>query len=512
MQGDAHHETDQAEAIAFCENGAGIGAEADRTDTHGAIIFLIGDRALKMKRAVQYDYMDLSTLEKRKALLEREFELNSKTAPSIYRGVIPLTREADDKLALDGDGDAVEWVLSMWRFPPEAELTHIASNDGIDDTLAQDLGEAIVRYHGDAPVKDADGVTLITEILDELDRVFGAMENEFQDNALRFVRQGRAMLSDRAGVMRARSRAGFVRRCHGDLHLRNIVLLEGVLTPFDALEFDERLGTCDTLYDFAFLLMDLLHRGFAHPANMVLNTYLNGVSDHMEDAGLDILPLFLGIRAAIRAMVSIQTSEFSSSSEKMLTDARDYLQEALDYLDPPAPVLVAIGGLSGSGKTTIARAIAHRIGAFPGAIHIRSDVVRKKIMKVDPLEPLDSEGYAPPITAQTYESIRQQATQVLAQGHAAILDAVHDNAESRAAARDVAQEAGCEFIGIWLETPTDVRSNRVTGRGPDASDADPWVVKQQERIDPGPLDWQQIDADRPLATVISDIAARLPKR
>ena len=121
MQGDAHHETDQAEAIVFCENGAGIGAEADRTDTHGAIIFLIDDRALKMKRAVQYDYMDLSTLEKRKALLEREFELNSKTAPSIYRGVIPLTREADDKLALDGDGDAVEWVLSMWRFPPEAD-------------------------------------------------------------------------------------------------------------------------------------------------------------------------------------------------------------------------------------------------------------------------------------------------------------------------------------------------------------------------------------------------------
>ena len=125
---------------------------------------------------------------------------------------------------------------------------------------------------------------------------------------------------------------------------------------------------------------------------------------------------------------------------------------------------------------------------------------------------MDSEGYAPPITAQTYEAIRQQATQVLAQGHAAILDAVHDNAESRAAARDVAQEAGCEFIGIWLETPTDVRSNRVTGRGPDASDADPWVVKQQERIDPGPLDLQQIDTDRPLATVISDIAARLPKR
>lgn len=512
MQGKAQNETDQAEAIEFLGNGANLGVAADRIDTHGAVIFLIDDRALKMKRAVEYDYMDLSTLEKRKALLKRELELNQKTAPSIYRDVIPVTRDTGGTLALDGEGEAVEWVLSMQRFPPEAELTHIASELGIDDTLARDLGTAIMRYHHDAPVKDADGVTLITEILDELDRVFGAMENEFQDEALRFIRQGRAMLSDRAGVLRARSRDGFVRRCHGDLHLRNIVMLKGVPTPFDALEFDERLGTCDTLYDLAFLLMDLLHRDFTHPANMVLNTYLTGMSHRMDDAGLDVLPLFLAVRAAIRAMVSIQTSEVSVNADEMLTAARDYLQDALAYLHPPAPVLVAIGGLSGSGKTTIARAIAHRFGASPGAIHIRSDVARKKIMNVDPLEPLGPEGYAPQVSAQTYEAIRHQAACVLEQGHAAILDAVHDNADDRAAARHVAQTAGCEFVGLWLETPSDIRSDRVTGRGADASDADAEIVRQQEQINPGPLDWQRIDTARALETVISDIASRLSNR
>lgn len=203
----------------------------------------------------------------------------------------------------------------MRRFPPVAELTHIASNDGIVGMLARDMGAAIVRYHRDAPAKDAEGVKLIAEILDELERVFGAMENEFKDDALRFVRQSRTALSDRAEVLRARSRDGLVRRGHGDLHLRNIVMIKGVPTPFGALEFDEQLGTCDTLYDLAFLLMDLLHRGFAHPANVVLNTYLNGMSDRLNDAGLDILPLLMGLRAAIRAMVSIQTSEVSSNEE-----------------------------------------------------------------------------------------------------------------------------------------------------------------------------------------------------
>lgn len=502
-----HHENDQAEVIAFLGSGAGIGPSADRTDTHGAIIFLIGDMAFKIKRAVEYDYMDLSTLEKRHKLLERELELNQRAAPSIYRGVIPVTRQGDGTLALDGDGEAVEWVLSMHRFAPEAELTHIARAQGIDNSLAHDLGDSIARYHHSAPVKDADGATLIEEILDELERVFETMKDDFQDDARRFVERARARASERGETLSARSRDGFVRRCHGDLHLRNIIMLNGVPTPFDALEFDERLGTCDTLYDLAFLLMDLLHRDFDHPASVVLNSYLTEASVDMSRAGLNVLPLFLSIRAAIRAMVSIQTS--TVSSDGMLRDAHAYLQEALTYLDPPAPTLVAIGGLSGSGKTTIARALAHRIGAAPGAILARSDVARKNIMGLDPLKHLGPEGYDPEVSAQTYEAIRGQAAGVLEQGHGAILDAVHAKPEERAAARQVAEAAGCRFLGFWLETPTATRAERVSGRGQDASDADADVVNRQAQSDPGPIDWHRIDTDRPVTTITSDIASVL---
>jgi predicted kinase len=170
---------------------------------------------------------------------------------------------------------------------------------------------------------------------------------------------------------------------------------------------------------------------------------------------------------------------------------------------------VAIGGLSGSGKTTIARAIAHYIGAAPGAIHVRSDVTRKKMMDLDPLEHLGSEGYDPEVSERTYEAIRCQATAVLEQGHAAILDAVHDTTEARRAARQVAEVAGRCFVGLWLEAPTATRVERVSGRGPDASDADTDFVRRQARNDPGPIDWHRINTDRPVKLVVSEIASVL---
>lgn len=502
-------ETGQAEAVAFLGDGAGLGHPAERIDTHGAIVFLIGDRALKMKRAVTYDYMDLSTVEKRRTLLEREFALNRRAAPSIYRAVIPVTREPDGPLALDGEGEAVEWLLSMRRFPPEAELTHVARAHGISDALAQDLGRAVARYHRDAPVKDADGATLLGEVLDELERVFAGMAGDI--DAQDIIRQGRAMLSARAKTLRARTGAGLIRRCHGDLHLRNIVLLDGVPTPFDALEFDERLATCDTLYDLAFLLMDLLHRGFAHPANMVLNTYMGEMPHDMADAGLDILPLCLALRASIRAMVALQTADVATGADDEGEEASAYLTEARAYLSPPPPVLLAIGGFSGSGKTTIARAIAHQIGPSPGAIHLRSDVTRKRLMGVEPQAPLGSEGYTSDISAQTYRAIRQQAAQILSQSHAALLDAVHSDADDRAAAARIAEDASCRFVGIWLETPLATRRSRVAGRGPDASDADTQVVEQQEQADPGPVGWHRIDAGRSIDAITAEIAALLTK-
>lgn len=502
---------DQSVAIAFLEGGAGRDAKVQRIDTHGAMIFLIGPEALKIKRAVKYDYMDLSTVEKRRALLEREYELNRDAAPSIYRGVLPLVRKADGTVGLGGAGEVLEWVLTMHRFPKEAELTHIAKHDCIGDDLAARLGTAIARYHDAAPVRRLDAHTLIAGILDELDRVFATMQRALGRDAARFLDASRKTLSHRAENLGQRSLQGHVRRCHGDLHLRNIVMIGGDPTPFDALEFDERLGTCDTLYDLAFLLMDLDHLGMAHAANLVLNAYLTHATPDLSQTGLSLLPLYLSIRAAIRAMVDVQTAALSDAGKELEADAQAYLAQALAYLAPPPPGLVAIGGLSGTGKTTIARAVAHRIGASPGAIHIRSDVVRKTLLHRDPLEHLGPDGYTSAITERTYGAIRDQAELILREGQAAILDAVHSNPDTRAAAQALATAAGCGFVGIWLDSPTRTRQNRVASRGPDASDADEAVVQAQDGADPGDITWHRVDADRPVEKVVESISETLAK-
>jgi predicted kinase len=392
----------------------------------------------------------------------------------------------------------------MNRFPEEAELTHIARHTGIDDDLAERLGQSAARYHDAAPVRDLDGTILIEEILDELDRVFAPM-TAFGADARAFLDASRQALEGNRATMTARSRTGHVRRCHGDLHLRNIVMLGDVPTPFDALEFDERLGTCDTLYDLAFLLMDLDHLGMRRAANTVLNAYLAGNVLGAEDYGLNLLPLYLSVRAAIRAMVDIQSAGYATDPAKLTSDARSYMRQALGYLSPAPPKLVAIGGYSGTGKTTVARAIAHHIGAAPGAILVRSDVVRKALMDCDPLTKLGPEGYAPEVTGKTYAMMRTQTGHVLQQGHSAILDAVHGTSNERRAAENIAASEGTEFFGIWLDAATPIRAARVASRGPDASDADVDVVHSQAGKDPGAIHWHHINADQTIGAVLADV-------
>lgn len=509
MKSNLHTRSEQTEVIRFLEAGAGQGGRALRIDTHGAIVFLIDDLALKVKRAVKYDYMDLSTVEKRHALLDRELELNQPTAPSIYRSVMPIVRRGDGTLALGSVGVVVEWVLVMNRFAPEAELTHIAALHGISDDLAQDLGKAIANYHKSAPTRTLGGAVLIREILEELGRVFDTMPKGFGADAHAIIAQARALWSDQKTQLHQRSRQGHIRRCHGDLHLRNIVMIDGKPTPFDALEFDERLGTCDTLYDLAFLLMDLDHLRMPHAANLVLNAYLNETNTGLAQSGLSLLPLYLSIRAAIRAMVDMQTAPVSSNRDALLSDARAYLARAAGYLHPQPPVLIAVGGYSGAGKTTIARAVAHQIGAAPGAIHIRSDVVRKALLQCDPLDHLAPDGYTPHVTDQTYAEMRNQAGHVLRQRHCAILDAVHGAPETRQAAQDIAIAAGCDFVGIWLESPIQTRLDRVALRGPDASDADAGVVRRQAENDPGPVHWHRINTDQSLGSVLENVTSKI---
>jgi uncharacterized protein len=381
---------DQSEVIAFLADPAThSGAQVDRIDTHSAHVFLAGDTAWKMKRAVKYDYLDFSTLGKRKAILERELSLNAPAAPSIYRRVVPVTRGPGGGLALGGAGEPVEYALEMRRFPAGAQLDRVAEAGRLDDALARDLGDAVASYHHAAERRPEDGADLIREILEELARVFAGMHMELGREAIDAFDETASRLHARlAPLLSRRTSEGHVRRCHSDLHLANLVLIEGRPVPFDALEFDERLGTCDTGYDLAFLLMDLDHRGLARQANLCLNAWLARTRDF---EALAPLPLFLAIRAAIRAMVGVQTARATGSATP--PEAAEFLARATGYLTPKPPELIAVGGLSGTGKTTVSRLLAPRLPPVPGAVHLRSDEIRKTLLGADPLTRLPPDAY-----------------------------------------------------------------------------------------------------------------------
>jgi predicted kinase len=311
------------------------------------------------------------------------------------------------------------------------------------------------------------------------------------DQHRRLTARCRDELARRERLLEERRRVGRVRRCHGDLHLGNIVLLEGRPVLFDCLEFDESLASTDVLYDLAFLLMDLQHQGLPRFAWRLLNGYLD---ETWDDAGLALLPLFLACRAAVRAKVlGLAAGAADASAPSVVAEAREYLERTLGYLEPPPARLVAIGGVSGTGKTTLARQLAPEIGAAPGAVVLRSDVVRKRMHGIAPGERLPPEAYQKEISGLVYDTLAERAAVLVRAGHAAIVDAVFLDPGERAQIERVAADAGVDFQGLWLTAPEDVLVQRISGRRGDASDATTDVLRQQLAADPGPLTWPTVD-------------------
>jgi uncharacterized protein len=494
---------DQSEVIAFLNDPSSYPARPERVDrceTHAALVFLAGDEAWKIKRAVRFPYLDFSTLEKRRAACLREVEINRGLAPEIYLGCVPITRRDDRRLAFGGDGAVVEWAVHMRRFDQAALLSKVAEAGGLDADLAKALADAVFDSHRTA-ARSADpaGRARIAKVLAPVAASLAALNAVLPHaDTDQFAERAREQIDRVAGVLDHRARQGFVRRCHGDLHLGNIVLWRGQPVLFDAIEFDEELATIDTLYDLAFLLMDLDIRGQRPAANVILNRYLWRSGDPLDLEGLAALPLFLGLRAAIRAMVTAQRAhlEQGDPATRDVETARAYLGAALGYLAPAPPRLVAIGGLSGTGKSTLASALAPGVGPAPGAVHLRSDLERKSLFGVAETERLPAEHYTEATSAQVYGILYWKARTALAAGHAVIADAVFAKPEERAAIEAVAAELGTPFQGLWLSAAPGHLVARVAQRTGDASDATLAVVRQQLAWQTGTLSprWTAIDA------------------
>jgi predicted kinase len=313
-----------------------------------------------------------------------------------------------------------------------------------------------------------------------------------------FCERATDQMSHVTGALNARAAAGLVRRCHGDLHLNNIVLWRGRPLLFDAMEFDEELATIDTLYDLAFLLMDLDKRNQRRIANMVLNRYLLRSGADLDLHGLEALPLFLGLRAAIRAVVTAERAqqEPAEIGDRDRQTARDYLNSANAYLAPVAPRLIVVGGLSGTGKSTLARALAPELGPAPGAVHLRSDLERKRLHGVAETVRLAPDAYTQGASDAVYAVLYEKARNVLTARHTVIVDAVFAKLEERVKIEAVAVELGVRFLGVWLTARPEELVGRVATRRGDASDATPDIVRRQLdwHVDPLPETWKELDA------------------
>lgn len=498
----------QADVVRFMLDPATLGGEPVRhIITHISHIFLVGPYAWKLKRAVRLPFVDFTSPEVRRAACENEVRLNRRTAPELYLGVVPVTEDVTGRHAIGspvvgGSDVAVDWLVQMKRFKDGALLSEMADAGTLSGDIIDALGDEIVAFHeacdvaasrgGHAAISDVhDG---LTETLAKA-RIPGIGPGELGAWNARI----KGLLVELAPLLDARGRAGRVRHCHGDMHLENIVLLDGRPVPFDAIEFSDRIATTDVLYELAFPVMDLICRdegegagqrdgtgvGKGALANRLMNRYLAATRDY---AGLAAWPLFLSIRAAIRAAVIALKGD-----DRHKPNAQAYFKLAQDVLKPAPARLTAIGGLSGSGKSTLANvAAASRTGAIGGAVVLSSDVTRKRMMGARPEDNLPDSAYHGEVSRRVYGRLLKDAKAALKAGRRVIVDATFLHADERNAIEAVTANLGVPFQGYWMDVPADDLRARVKARpstGP--SDAGLEVLERQLATDPGLIRWRR---------------------
>jgi aminoglycoside phosphotransferase family enzyme/predicted kinase len=490
---------DQSAVFALLGDQAtyGLSVPVERIDTHAAAVFLAGADAYKVKRAVRFPFMDLSTLALRRAACEAELAVNRRFAPDLYLGLVPVSRGGDGRLGLGGQGEAVEWTVHMRRFDEKRTLDRLADAGELDAGLMEKVAACVADSLDQAPLRDGAAATeaLAGVVEETMSALLDAPELFAPARASAFAEAMRATFRGLRPLLIARGAAGRVRRCHGDLHLRNIVLIKDRPVLFDAIEFDESIAVTDVLYDLAFLIMDLWERGLRPQANLLLNRYLWSRQDlEPELDGLALLPPMLALRAAVRAKVEGLRHRDVDHSDAVRQGAVAYFDAATAFLARSQPRLVGIGGLSGTGKSTLAAALAPGFGRAPGAVHLRSDIERKRLFGAGEYDRLPERAYAPGVNETVFANLRRQAAIALAAGQSVIVDAVHRRPQERQRLAEVAARVGAPFTGLWLDLPLAEAAARIAGRRRDASDATPAVLAAQHGGSEGAMDWTRIDA------------------
>ena len=491
---------DQALVVEFMTDpGTHGGVQVEHIQTHISHIFLAGDYAYKMKKAVRLPFVDFSTLDARLKACSGEIEVNRRTAPDIYLKVVAVNATADG-LNLDGPGEPVDYLVKMKRFSQDCLLDCIAAEHRLTPKLIRGIADQTAELHLSASRHPAGGLSedfeqTVTDLLSRLSAIDCGATTRTRLHKL--ATQIDIALRDRMPEIRARARYGAVRHGHGDLHLGNLCVFNGGVRLFDAIEFEPRFSHIDVLYDIGFITMDLLHRGCNAEAIMMLSRYLSATRDY---AGVDNLRLFMAVRAGVRAMVALLGN--SAGREEQ---ACEYLDLATDILDSAhKPRLIAIGGRSGTGKSTLAFALAPKLGNAPDVVVLRADELRKRLFNAAPEEPLSSEAYASDVSDRVYRRMFRDAARTIHNGATAVLDASFLDPSNRDAFLALGRRLNVPKTGIWLTAPTKVLADRLDRRKGDTSDADRAVMLQQE--DPAVAShWHAVASQRNIEEVLSEV-------
>ena len=460
-----------------------VNEKIELVQTHASLIFLTGEYAYKIKKGVDYGFLDYSTLDKRKRFVEEELRLNRKVAPELYLEIVTITSNSH-KLAFNGAGNVVEYALKMRQFPQENLFSNLLKADKLKSDRLIELGKIVAQFHGDAETNEyissfgtADKIqAAFTENYQQSQKYIGTVQTQEQFAATKAYSD---RFFNKRELFQMRRDRHKIKECHGDLHLKNICLWHDKIRLFDRIEFNEFFRFVDTMYDVAFTVMDLEARGQPEFANAFLNSYLEYSGDW---EGLVVLPLYLSRQAYVRAKVNsflLDDRQIDASErEKAKKTASDYYRQAYQYTQTKSGTksgsLILMSGLSGSGKSTVAKSIARD----RGAIQIRSDAVRKHLAGIA----LDESGniYTSEMTQKTYARLQELGIMLVKEGYTVILDAKYDRLSLRQPVITQAQQERIPLKIVYCTAPESVLRDRLNRRQNDISDAGANLIESQK--------------------------------
>jgi uncharacterized protein len=450
--------------------------------THASVVFLTGDFVYKLKKSVNFGFLDYSTVTNRKHFCEEEIRLNQRGAKELYLAVLPISKQGHQYQFSDR-GEIVDYAVKMVQFSQSALLSNMFESGQITTDDIAEMGRVVARFHADAQTSEyISSFGTVAKIHQSIDDNYRQTEKyidrsqtqqqytETKAYTDRFLLEYEQLFLDRIA-------GGFIRECHGDLHLRNICRWHDKILLFDCIEFNEPFRFVDTMYDVAFAVMDLEARGRKDLANLFLNTYAEQTGDW---AGLQVLPLYLSRQAYVRAKVTsfLLDDAGISSQDRVaaLATARNYYHQAWEYTRPRQGRIILLSGRSGSGKSTLGKQIA----ASLGGVQIRSDAVRKHLGGIPLLTKGDDSLYTPEMTARTYQEVLSLGSKLAVQGFTVILDAKYDRQVLRTAVIDLAQSEGLQLDLIHCTAPESVLFDRLAQRTGDIADATVELLASQQ--------------------------------